>query len=78
MNPWGLNVFDTASDLAGPPNSGPVKGWIYGIGFAALLIAIGAGRIGSPLLTANAHDMRRWARAMHRRSDLRVSVILPA
>jgi predicted nucleic acid-binding protein len=33
-----------------------------------LLIAIGAARTSSALLTANAHDMRRWADALRRRS----------
>jgi predicted nucleic acid-binding protein len=40
-----------------------------------LLIAIGAARTGSTLLTANARDMRRWADVIERRGRLRVSVI---
>jgi predicted nucleic acid-binding protein len=41
-----------------------------------LLIAIGAARTASALLTANARDMRRWAAAMLRRAGLRVPVII--
>jgi predicted nucleic acid-binding protein len=41
-----------------------------------LLIAIGAARTRSALLTANARDMRRWAAAIERRCGLRVSVVV--
>ena len=40
-----------------------------------LLIAIGAARTGSVLLTANVRDMRRWAAAIERRGGLRVPVV---
>lgn len=43
-----------------------------------LLIAIGAARTRSSLLTVNVGDMRRWATAIKRRSGLRVSVIVAA
>jgi len=42
MYPWWSNIFDNASDLAGSPDNGPVKTWLYGIGVALLLIAVGA------------------------------------
>ncbi len=40
-----------------------------------LLIAMGAGRTGSVLLTENLGDMRRWADALRRRARLRVRVV---
>jgi len=43
-----------------------------------LLIAIGAARTGSILLTANRRDMDRWAAALRRRAGLRVRVAVPA
>jgi predicted nucleic acid-binding protein len=43
-----------------------------------LLIAIGAARTKSVLLTANGRDMRRWARALAERARLRVPVAVPA
>jgi len=43
-----------------------------------LLIAIGAARTRSVLLTANARDMRRWAAAIERRGGLRVPVVVAA
>ena len=43
-----------------------------------LLIAIGAARTGSILLTVNRRDMDRWAAALRRRAGLRVQVAEPA
>jgi len=43
-----------------------------------LLIAIGAARTGSALLTDNRRDMVRWADALRRRARLRVRVLAPA
>lgn len=43
-----------------------------------LLIAIGAARTGSILLTVNRRDMDRWAAALRRRAGLRVQVASPA
>ena len=43
-----------------------------------LLIAIGAARTGSILLTVNRRDMDRWAAALRRRAGLRVRVAVPA
>jgi len=43
-----------------------------------LLIAIGAARTRSVLLTANAREMRRWAAAIERRGGLRVPVVVAA
>jgi predicted nucleic acid-binding protein len=42
-----------------------------------LLIAIGAGRAGTLLLTANLVDMRRWSAALARRAKLTVRVASP-
>jgi predicted nucleic acid-binding protein len=41
-----------------------------------LLIAIGAARTGSALLTANGRDMQRWAGALERRARLRLRVVV--
>jgi len=42
-----------------------------------LLIAIGAARTSSLLVTANVEHMERWARALRRRARLQVRVIAP-
>lgn len=42
-----------------------------------LLLAIGAARSGSALLTNNQSDMDRWADALSRRAQLRVLVLRP-
>jgi predicted nucleic acid-binding protein len=42
-----------------------------------LLIAIGAARTGSLLLTANLNDMSRWAKLLRRLAGLRVRVAAP-